>query len=250
MQRRRPARLAAAAGARPRCCCSPRWRCCCGWACARSGWCATPRPTILGEALLLLLVALLGGKLCYLLATGLGNAIGTPPFDRAHVYDFAIPFAALALVAVALYGRAAGAAARPRLLAARRRHPRGHGWALVLYAMVGSLAAILAVDHFHFRQRSVMLRAGAVVGGVNVACVLMLAALAGGEPHGGELTLERGLRLRRRPAGGGGGGLLRAGARVGCSRSPPTSSWSSSPTPTCRCCAASPSRRPAPSSTR
>jgi len=56
--------------------------------------------------------------------------------------------------------------------------------------MGGSLAAILTVDHYHFRQRSVMLRVGAIVGGVNVACVLMLAASAGGEPHGGELALE------------------------------------------------------------
>jgi putative nucleotidyltransferase with HDIG domain len=150
----------------------------------------TPRPTILGEALLLLLVALLGGKLCYLLATGLGNAIGTPPFDRAHVYDFAIPFAALALVAVALYGRALALLLGLAFSLLAGVILEDAGWALVLYAMVGSLAAILAVDHFHFRQRSVMLRAGAVVGGAGVACVLMLAALAGGEPRGGELTLE------------------------------------------------------------
>jgi hypothetical protein len=151
---------------------------------------ATPRPTILGEALLLLLAALLGGKLCYLLATGLGNAIGTPPFDRAHVYDFAIPFAALALVAVALYGRTLALllALVYSLLAGVILEDTG--WALVLYAMVGSLAAILTVDHYHFRQRSVMLRAGAVVGAAGIACVLMLAALAGGEPRGGELTLE------------------------------------------------------------
>jgi len=149
-----------------------------------------PRPTVLGEALLLLLVAVLGSKLCYLLATGLGNAIGAPPFDRAHVYDFAIPFAALALVAVALYGRALALllAVAYSLLAGVILEDTG--WALVLYAMAGSLAAILTVDHYHFRQRSVMLRAGAVVGGVNVVGVLMLAAIAGGEPHGGELTLE------------------------------------------------------------
>ncbi|HXT50338.1 MAG TPA: HDIG domain-containing protein [Thermoanaerobaculia bacterium] len=151
---------------------------------------AHPRPSILGEALLLLLLALLGGKLGYLLAAGLGNAIGAPPFDSAHVYDFAIPFAALALVAVALYGRALALllALVYSLLAGVILEDTG--WALVLYAMVGSLAAILTVDHYHFRQRSVMLRAGAVVGGAGVACVLMLSALAGGEPRGGELTLE------------------------------------------------------------
>lgn len=151
---------------------------------------AAPRPTILGESLLLLLAALLGGKLCYLLATGLGNAIGTPPFDRAHVYDFAIPFAALALVAVALYGRSLAVLLSLVYSLLAGVILEDTGWGLVLYAMVGSLAATLTVDHFHFRQRSVMLRAGAVVGGAGIACVLMLAALAGGEPHGGELTLE------------------------------------------------------------
>ncbi len=148
------------------------------------------RRTVLGESLLLLLAAVLGSKLCYLLASGLGNAIGTAPFDRAHVYDFAIPFAALALLAVALYGRSLALllALVSSLLAGVILEDAG--WALVLYAMAGCLAAILTVDHYHFRQRSVLLRAGGIVGGVNVACVLMLAAIAGGEPHGGELVLE------------------------------------------------------------
>jgi putative nucleotidyltransferase with HDIG domain len=149
-----------------------------------------PRPSVLGEALLLLLVAVLGGKLCYLLASGLGAAIGTPPFDRAHVYDFAIPFAALALVSVALYGRALAlvlSLAYGLLAGVILEHT---GWGLVVFATASSLAAVLTVDHYHFRQRAVMLRAGAVVGGVNVACVLMLASIAGGDPQGGELTLE------------------------------------------------------------
>ena len=149
---------------------------------------ATPRPTILAEALLLLLVAMLGGKLCYLLATGLGNVIGTPPFDRAHVYTSpsrSPPWRWWRWRCTA----SAGACWR-LLLAARRVILEDSGWALMLYAMASSLAAILTVDHYHFRQRSVMVRAGAVVGGVSVACVLMLAAIAGGEPHGGELTLQ------------------------------------------------------------
>ena len=149
-----------------------------------------PRPTVLGEALLLLLVAVLGGKLCYLLASGLGNVIGVAPFDRAHVYDFAIPFAALALVAVALYGRALALVLALVYGALAGVVLEDTGWGLLLFAMASSLAAVLTVDHYHFRQRSVMLRAGAVVGGVNIACVLMLAAIAGGEPQGGELTLE------------------------------------------------------------
>jgi putative nucleotidyltransferase with HDIG domain len=151
---------------------------------------ATPRPTVLGEGLLLLLVTLLGSKLCYLLASGLGNAIGTPPFDRAHVYDFAIPFAALALVAVALYGRALALLLSLAYSLLAGVVLEDSGWALVLYAMSGSLAAILTVDHYHFRQRSVMVRAGGVVGLVNAIGVLMLCALAGGQPRGGELALE------------------------------------------------------------
>ncbi|HEV8628931.1 MAG TPA: HDIG domain-containing protein, partial [Thermoanaerobaculia bacterium] len=151
---------------------------------------STRRPTVLGESLLLVVLGVLGSKLCYLLATGLANAIGTPPFDRAQTYVLAIPFAALALIGAALYGRGLALlmALGYSLLAGVILEDAG--WAMVLYAMAGSLAAILTVDHYHFRQRSVLLRAGAVVGGVNVACVLMLAANAGGQPHGVELFLE------------------------------------------------------------
>jgi putative nucleotidyltransferase with HDIG domain len=142
------------------------------------------RATLLGECLLVLLMAVLGTKLCALLASGLGNVFETPPFDDARAYLFALPFAALALVVVALYGR--GMALLMSLcysLLVGLMVEEGT-WALPLYAMALSLAAILAVDHFHFRQRAVLLRVGAIVAGVGMGCVLMLAALAGGEPRG------------------------------------------------------------------
>ncbi|HVS04195.1 MAG TPA: HDIG domain-containing protein [Thermoanaerobaculia bacterium] len=144
----------------------------------------TQRRTVLGEALLLLLVSVLGAKLCQLLAAGLGASIQTTPFNSATSYYFAIPFAALALVTVLVYGRGLALlmALSFSLLAGLLFEEAA--WEIVVYTMAGSLAAILTVDHFQLRQRSLLVRAGAVVGLVNVVTVLMLIAIAGGSAGG------------------------------------------------------------------
>ena len=151
---------------------------------------AMRRQTVLGEVLLLLLAATVGAKLCYLLATGLAGAVEASPFDQGRLYFPAVPFAALALVVALLYGRnlALLVGLAYSLLAGVILEDLS--WAPVLYAMAGSLAAILTVDHFQFKQRSVMVRAGGVVGLVGVATVLMLAATGGAEIDGPALALQ------------------------------------------------------------
>ena len=148
------------------------------------------RPTALGEVLLLLLAATLGAKLCHLLATGLAGAVETSPFDQARIYFHAIPFAALALVLAALYGRNLAllvGLAYSLLAGVILEDPT---WGPVLYAVAGSFAAVLTIDHFQFKQRSVMVRAGGVVGLVNVAAVLMLGATGGADVEGPALALQ------------------------------------------------------------
>lgn len=149
----------------------------------------TRRRSVLGEALLLLLAAVLGGKLCYLLGSSLANAMDGSPFDQARLYFFAIPFAALALVMVLLYGRNLALLTSLVYALLAGVLVEDPSWAMVLYAMAGSMAAILTVDHYQFKQRSVMVRAGGVVSLVSVAAVLMLTATSGGDLGGSALSL-------------------------------------------------------------
>jgi putative nucleotidyltransferase with HDIG domain len=55
---------------------------------------------------------------------------------------------------------------------------------VVVYAFSGALAAIFALDRYEFRQRLVMPRVGLVVGGVNVALVVIFYALTGALDRG------------------------------------------------------------------
>jgi cyclic-di-AMP phosphodiesterase PgpH len=150
----------------------------------------TRRETVLGEALLLLLVAVLGARLCYVLGSSLANAMDASPFDQARLYFFAVPFAALGLVVVLLYGRGLALLMSLAYSLLAGVILEDSSWAMVLYAMAGSLAAILTVDHYQFKQRSVMVRAGGVVGLVSMAAVLMLTATSGGQADGGALALS------------------------------------------------------------
>lgn len=142
------------------------------------------RPTLLGETLLLLMVALLGSKLCALLANGLAASLLSAPFRTASYYYYAIPFASLSLVAVLLYGRSLAlllALSMSSMVPIVLRDP---SQSTIVYCLVGSLAAILTVDHYHFKQRSLLMRAGAVVGLVNGVAVLMFYALSRTQEQG------------------------------------------------------------------
>jgi hypothetical protein len=141
------------------------------------------RPTLLGETLLLLLLALLGSKLCALLADGLAASLLTAPFRTAANYYYAIPFAGLSLVAVLLYGRGLALLLALSMSVMAPIVVEDPSRTMIVYCLVGSLAAILTVDHYHFKQRSLLMRAGAMVGLVNGVAVLMFYALdSSGEP--------------------------------------------------------------------
>jgi putative nucleotidyltransferase with HDIG domain len=136
------------------------------------------RGRLFSESLLLLLVSLLGMKFCFVVANALSLALDFPPLNSAHSYEYAIPFASLALLAVLLLGRNAGLvlAILFSVLAARLT-VEGEGLWVVFYGLAGSLAALYALDCFQFRQRLVMARVGMVVGAVNVVMMLVLTAL-------------------------------------------------------------------------
>jgi len=142
------------------------------------------RRRLFAESALLLTAALLGTRLCFLVAGALSAAFQVPPFDAWRGYALAVPFAALPLSAALLLRRHASLvlAILASLLVGRLAIEGDALW-MALYAFAGSLAAIFAVDRLQFRQRLVMPRAGLVVGGVNVLMALVLSALAAPTPE-------------------------------------------------------------------
>lgn len=134
---------------------------------------------VFGESLLLLLVALLVTKFCFLVAGALSGTFDAGPLNSARSYAYAIPFASVALLAALLLGRNAAMTLSIlfSILASRLAVDADPQW-VVFYGFAGSLAAIHALDLYQFRQRLVMVRVGLVVGLINVVMVLILTALA------------------------------------------------------------------------
>jgi len=138
------------------------------------------RGRIFSEAVLLLLLAVLGAKFSFLVAGALSGAFEAAPLNSLRSYSYAIPFASLALLAALLLGRSAALLLSVlfSILVSRLVVDGDPVWA-VFYAFAGSLAAIYALDRYHFRQRLVIARVGLVVGTINVVMVLILTALSG-----------------------------------------------------------------------
>lgn len=136
------------------------------------------RGTVMGEVLLLTLVSVLGAKVCHLVVVGLASSIEASPFDDVGSYYYAIPFAALGLVTVLIYGRRLALFLVLVFSVVAGLVTQEPSWSLAAYSMAGSLAAIFAVDQYTFKSRAVMVRAGAAVSAVNVVAVLMLEAIA------------------------------------------------------------------------
>ncbi|HSL83264.1 MAG TPA: hypothetical protein VLF66_10850, partial [Thermoanaerobaculia bacterium] len=138
------------------------------------------RRRLYSETLLLLLVSILGAKFCFLVSSGLANSFDAAPFNSFRSYAYGVPFAALALMAGLLFSRAAAAllAFLFAVLVSRLAGPDAL-W-VTIYAAVGSLGAVFAVEAFQIKQRLTLTRVGLLVGGLNVVSVLILAALAGG----------------------------------------------------------------------
>jgi len=137
------------------------------------------RGRVFGELLLLVLVSLLGTQFCFLVAGALARSFGAAPMHVFQSYAYAVPFAALALLAAMLIGR------QPALLVAflfpllaARMVDVDALW-VALYGAAGSLAAVFALDRVQFKQRLVMARVGLAVGVVNVATILILSSFSG-----------------------------------------------------------------------
>ncbi len=138
------------------------------------------RERIFGQALIFLLLGVLGTRVSLLVATALGQAVEAAPFDSVASYTYAVPFAALAVLAVLLLGRPAALllSLLYSLLGALLVEADAQWW--MVYAMAGSLAAIFHLDKQDFKQRMVLVRVGGVVGLCNLVLVLILTSVRAG----------------------------------------------------------------------
>lgn len=138
------------------------------------------RHRLYSEVILLLLVSLLGAKFMFLVSSALANSFDAAPFNSFRSYAYGVPFAALALVAALLFSRTAAALLTFlfSILVSRLAGPDAL-W-VTLYAAVGSLGAVYAVDAYQIKQRLTLTRVGLLVGGLNVVSVLALTGLEAG----------------------------------------------------------------------
>jgi putative nucleotidyltransferase with HDIG domain len=147
------------------------------------------RMRLFNECLILLTLYVLGIRFAFFVAEAISKALPGAPWNEPRSYTYAIPFAALALLAMLLYGRGL-AFALALVFSVFVGHIAGGEtiWTMTLYSLAGSLAAVFVLERYHFTQRTVMIRAGAVVGLVNIASVLTLRTLTG-EIGGGPAQL-------------------------------------------------------------
>ncbi len=138
------------------------------------------RRRLYSEVLLVLLVSILGTKFSFLVSTALANSFDVAPFNSFRGYAYGVPFAGLALVAALLFGRTAATLAALFFALLVSRLAGLEALWVTLYAAVGSLGAVFAVDAFQIKQRLMLTRIGLVVGALNVGTVLVLTALSGG----------------------------------------------------------------------
>ena len=136
-----------------------------------------------GSVVLLLVLGLVATRFGFVVADALAASFEIEAFSSARSYGFAIPFAAVALLVSVLYGRGAGLLAGlvfsvlvGRLgWAETGASPLGLAGGTMLYALTGSLAAVIALDQL--KQRSALIRAGLLVGFVNMASVTVVTLL-------------------------------------------------------------------------
>lgn len=146
----------------------------------REGRADRSRSRFLAESLLLMAGHLLGLRFGLFVAGAIANSITSEPFGSGESYLFAVPFAALPMAAALLYGRrTALVLALVSSIVVGPAAGAERMWMLSVYAIAGSLAALFALDPIQFKERSMLSRAGLVVGLVQGAAVLALRALAG-----------------------------------------------------------------------
>ncbi len=136
-----------------------------------------------GSVVLLLILGLLATRFGFVVADALAASFEIEALSSARSYGFTIPFAAVALLVSVLYGRGAGLLAGLvfSVLVGRlgwseaTTSQLGLAGGTMLYALTGSLAAVFALDQL--KQRSAVIRAGLLVGLVNMASVTVLTLL-------------------------------------------------------------------------
>ena len=140
---------------------------------------------LFSELLLLLTLHVLGCRFGLFLAEAVSSAMANEPFTSPSSYFWAIPWATMAISGVLLYGRNLTLALSlvGSLLVAQVVGPEA-AFRMFLFSLAGSLTAIYVLDHLHFRQRSMMARAGALIGLMNVFIAFAVIALSG-EMSGG-----------------------------------------------------------------
>lgn len=110
------------------------------------------------------------------LGTVLAEAIGRPPFDRPSSYVFAVPVAAGATL-VTLLLRARVAMVFSVFLSVVFGMLVGWDMAAGLFALLSGFTGIYAVSQY--KERTAIIKAGLIVGAVNVVAVLALATILG-----------------------------------------------------------------------
>jgi len=136
------------------------------------------------EAVVLLLMALVGAKFGFTVARALAAASDAAPLTSAESWGWTLPFASLALLAALLLGRQAALVLSVVFAVLVSRLAAGPPVAVVIYCLAGSLAALYGLQRYQFKQRLVLTRIGLLVGAVNAGAVLLLLALAGAADRG------------------------------------------------------------------
>ncbi|MCY3963956.1 MAG: HDIG domain-containing protein [Acidobacteria bacterium] len=155
------------------------------WVAFRRKRLVTVEARAFGSVVLLLILGLLATRFGFVVADALAASFEIEALSSAKSYGFAIPFAALALLVSVLFGRGAGllvgfvfSVLVGRLgWAEAATSQLGLAGGTMLYALTGSLAAVFALDQL--KQRSAVIRAGLLVGLVNMASVTVLTLLDG-----------------------------------------------------------------------
>ena len=132
------------------------------------------------ECLLLLTLAVVGVRFAHFVAAALATAIEQGTLASAASYGFAVPFAAVALISVLLYGR--NIALVVSLIFSLLAGHLGGGeeiWTTTVYSLASCLAAVFALDQTSFHRRSAMTRAGAIIALVDVMAILTLRTMPG-----------------------------------------------------------------------
>lgn len=161
------------------------------WVAFRRKRLVTVEARAFGSVVLLLVLGLLATRFGFVVADALAASFEIEALSSARSYGFAIPFAALALLVSVLFGRGAGllvglvfSVLVGRLgWAEAATSQLGLAGGTMLYSLTGSLAAVFALDQL--KQRSAVIRAGLLVGLVNMASVTVLTLLDG---NGATLT--------------------------------------------------------------